>query len=147
MATLQFEVDIKAPKEKVWSSLWDDSNYREWTTVFMEGSYAEGDWQEGSKMRFLTPDGSGMFSIVEKNVPYKEMVFRHLGEVKNWEEEVKEDWKDARENYKLEENNGTTKLTVAMDAMGSFEQYLKEVFPKGLSIIKNIAEGQTVEAG
>ena len=36
---IKFFNHINAPKEKVWKVLWDDSSYRKWTSVFMEGSY------------------------------------------------------------------------------------------------------------
>ena len=43
METLNFSININAPKEKVRKVLWDDSSYREWTSAFSEGSYAETD--------------------------------------------------------------------------------------------------------
>ena len=45
MKKLQFSIEINAPKEKVWDTLWQDENYRKWTSVFMEGSFAESDWK------------------------------------------------------------------------------------------------------
>ena len=55
MKKLQFSIEINAPKEKVWDTLWQDENYRKWTSVFIEGSFAESDWKEGGKIHFLTP--------------------------------------------------------------------------------------------
>lgn len=83
MSTLTFSVAINAPREKVWETLWNDASYREWTAVFMEGSYAETDWNEGSKVSFLTPKGDGMFGIIQKKIPNVQMTFKHLGEVRN----------------------------------------------------------------
>ena len=88
MNTLHFKTNINAPKEKVWKILWDDKTYREWTSAFMEGSYAESDWKEGSKICFLAPGGSGMFSIIEKKIPNEQMTFKHLGEIKEGKEET-----------------------------------------------------------
>ena len=141
MATLNFATKINAPKEKVWDALWNDANYRKWTAAFMEGSYAETDWNEGSKISFLAPDGSGMFSVIEKKIPNKQMTFKHLGEVKNGVEEPKE-WGDAEESYHLEEANGVTDLSVKlkMDANSEFEQYFNDTFPKALGIVKEISE-------
>ncbi|WP_427872212.1 hypothetical protein [Flavobacterium sp. MMS24-S5] len=53
MEKLVFNIDIKAPKEKIWKVLWDDETYRKWTSVFAEGSYAESTWNEGDKIYFL----------------------------------------------------------------------------------------------
>lgn len=66
MSTLTFSVKIKAPKKKVWETLWNDASYRKWTAAFMEGSYAESDWNEGDKISFLTPNRDGMFGLFKK---------------------------------------------------------------------------------
>ena len=139
MNRLNFQSNINAPREKVWDTLWNDSTYRQWTSVFSEGSYAESDWNEGSKILFLSPKGDGMFSVIDKKIPNEQMTFRHLGEIKNGVEETK-DWGGAIESYQLEEDNGVTKLNVAMDATGDFEQYFKDTFPKALDLVKQIAE-------
>ncbi|MGQ0827138.1 MAG: hypothetical protein ACT4ON_01960 [Bacteroidota bacterium] len=43
MEKLQFTIDIKASREKVWKTLWEDTSYRKWTSAFSEGSYAVSD--------------------------------------------------------------------------------------------------------
>jgi hypothetical protein len=139
MNTLHFKANINAPKEKVWKILWDDKTYREWTAAFMEGSYAESDWNEGSKISFLAPGGSGMFSVIEKKIPNEQMTFKHLGEIKDGKEETKE-WGGAKESYHLQDLNGGTELTVALDATGEFEEYFSITFPKALEIVKKISE-------
>jgi uncharacterized protein YndB with AHSA1/START domain len=59
MQKLNFSTTIDAPKEKVWQVLWDHDNYRKWTAPFCEGSYAETDSKEGSKVLFLSPARMG----------------------------------------------------------------------------------------
>lgn len=66
MKILDFKIEIKAPKEKIWSVLWDDETYGKWTAVFCEGSYAVSDWKEGSVIQFLSPTGEGMNSVIDK---------------------------------------------------------------------------------
>src|SRR6188508_3009161 len=87
MKKANFTVKINAPKEKVWEVLWNDKTYREWTSVFSEGSYAVSDWKEGSKVQFLGPEGGGMFSKIAKLVPNEYMSFEHLGELKDGQEQ------------------------------------------------------------
>ena len=132
---------MNAPKEKVWDALWNDASYREWTTAFMDGSYAQSDWKEGSKILFLTPKGDGMYSIIQKKIPNVQMTFKHIGEIKNGVEEQK-DWADATESYSLNEISGTTELTVKLnlEAMPGSEDYFNSTFPKALEILKKIAE-------
>ncbi len=139
MKKLKFTTTINAPKEKVWKTLWDDKSYRQWTAAFAEGSYAESDWNEGSKITFLTPKGDGMFGIIEKKIPNEQMTFKHLGELKNGIEEPK-DWGDATESYHLSEKDGITELTVQMDSTADFEQYFNDTFPKALESVKHISE-------
>ena len=105
METKQFKRTIAAPPEKVWSTLWDDATYREWTSVFAEGSRAETDWKKGSKVLFLDGKGSGMVSTILENKPNEFMSFKHLGIVKDGVEDTTsaetEEWANAVESYTL----------------------------------------------
>jgi hypothetical protein len=148
MKKLNFSIRINAPKEKVWNVLWEDDTYRKWTSAFSEGSYAVSDWQEGSKILFLSPGGDGMFSVIDKQIPNEFMSFKHLGNVKDGVEQEPQDeetknWSGAMENYTLEEIDGVTELTLAMDITDSHEPYFKETFPKAFGIVKNLAESGT----
>ena len=146
MKKLQFSIDIKAPKEKIWKILWDDSTYRKWTNVFSEGSYAVSDWKEGSKVLFLSPNGSGMYSMIEKIKPNEFMSFKHLGEVKNGKQESLSEeakkWSGAMENYTLKENGDLIKLIVDIDITEEHEDYFKDAFPKGLDKVKELSESK-----
>jgi uncharacterized protein YndB with AHSA1/START domain len=139
METLKFYVEINAPKEKVWRTLWDDDTYRQWTSVFSEGSYAESDWKEGSKIRFLGPGGDGMHSMIHKLVLNEIMQFKHIGEIKNGEETVS-NWEGAMESYYLSDKNGLTLVRVELDSVGEHMDYFNAAFPKALQLLKQIAE-------
>ena len=139
MKKLEFTINIKAPAQKVWQVLWNDSTYRQWTSAFYEGSYAVSDWKEGSKIQFLGPNGDGMFSLIESKVDNEKMIFKHLGEIKGGIEE-KTQWDGAYEKYFLNESNGNTELIVELDATGEFEKYFQDTFPKALQIVKQISE-------
>ena len=136
---MKFSININAPKKRVWEVLWNDDTYRQWTSVFYPGSYAVSDWNEGSKIQFLGPNGDGMFSLIEFKIDNEKMIFKHLGEIKNGIEENTQ-WEGAYEKYFLSETNGTTELVVELDATGEFEQYFKDTFPKALELVKQISE-------
>lgn len=142
MITLHYSTTINAPKEKVWQYLWEDASYRKWTAAFMEGSYAESNWNEGDKIYFLTPKKEGMFGIIQTKIPNAEMTFRHLGEIKDGVEEPK-NWQNATESYRLSSENGHTQVDVILtmdDANKEFENYFSEAFPKALAVLKDICE-------
>jgi uncharacterized protein YndB with AHSA1/START domain len=139
MKTVEHSIKIDAPKEKVWDNLWSDAGYRKWTAPFSEGSYAESDWQEGSNIKFLSPDGNGMYGIIQKNIPFEQMSFEHQGEIKGGVAEKKE-WAGAREQYFLTETNGATELRVTLDVTEEFESFFTETFPKALAIVKETSE-------
>ncbi|MGB8192075.1 MAG: SRPBCC domain-containing protein, partial [Chitinophagaceae bacterium] len=144
MQKRQFKVVIDAPREKVWSTLWNDATYREWTSVFHEGSNAQSDWKKGSKILFVDNEGSGMVSQIEDLVPNEFMSFKHLGEVKGNVEDTTSDkikeWAGAHENYTLKDRDGKTELTVDMDINDEFWDYFKDTFPKAMNKVKEISE-------
>jgi len=147
MKKLNFSIDIKASKEEVWKTLWTDATYRKWTSAFSEGSYAESDWNEGSKILFLDPDGNGMSSVIDKKIPNEFMSFKHMGEVKNKKEvpndEKSRSWVGAKENYTLKQNGDITTLTVDIDISEEHEQIFRDAFPKALKKVKEISEKST----
>ncbi len=144
MEKLQFSTTIQATKQRVWASLWEDANYRKWTSPFCEGSHAVTDWKEGSKALFLGPDNSGMVSKIAVNKPYEFMSIEHLGEVKNGIEDISsekvKDWAGAHEDYTLTEKDGVTTLLIEMDSADSFKDYLIKSWPKALEQLKALAE-------
>jgi hypothetical protein len=145
MEKLNFSASIKAPREKVWDVLWNDKSYREWTSAFMEGSYAKTDnWKEGSKVLFLDPAGSGMVSKVVSNKPNQYMSFEHLGEVKEGKEDTESDkvksWAGAKENYTLTDEKDGTRLVIDMDITENFKDYFLKTWPIALEKIKELAE-------
>ncbi|HEY0031301.1 MAG TPA: SRPBCC domain-containing protein [Bacteroidia bacterium] len=146
MKRAQFSVKINAPKEKVWSVLWNDSSYRTWTSVFTEGSYAVSDWNEGDKILFLAPDGRGMFSKIAKKKSPELMAFKHLGIIKDGKEQPEDEetkrWTGAMETYILRGTDGHTELLVELDTTDDHMNYLKGFFPKALEKVKELAEGQ-----
>ena len=152
MEKQEFRITIDAPKEKVWQTLWDKTTYSTWTAPFLEGSSTEGasstvetdNWKKGSKVLFLDGKGNGMVSRVDENIPNKFMSFKHLGEVRNGVEDTTsekvKDWAGATENYTLKETDGKTELVVDMDINEEFAEMFKNIWPKALKSLKELAE-------
>lgn len=144
MKRKKFEIRINATPEQVWQVLWDDSTYRQWTSVFAEGSHAVSDWKKGSKVLFLDPQGRGMVSRIADLVENRFMSFEHLGEVNDGIEDTQSEkvkqWAGAFENYTLTQIEGATLLTTDIDLDGEFVPMFSEMFPRALAKIKELAE-------
>ncbi len=129
MEQLSYEIEINAEPEKVWSVLWGDITYRQWTTAFTEGSFYEGTLEEHSIIKFLDPKNNGMYSRVEKMIPNEEITFLHLGEIYEGIE-VPQDWGESTEAYFLEENEEGTLLKTKIKTLQNLKLSLKRNFPK-----------------
>ncbi|MGE8555792.1 MAG: SRPBCC domain-containing protein [Chryseobacterium jejuense] len=141
MEQLSYEIEINAEPEKVWSVLWSDITYRQWTTAFTEGSFYEGALEENSIVKFLDPKNNGMYSRVTKVIPNQEITFLHLGEIYDGIE-VAQEWGDATEAYFLEENDEGILLKIAINTPAEFKSFFEEKFPKAMNIVKHLSENQ-----
>jgi len=147
MEDKKFSITINAPRSKVWDMLWASETYPQWTQPFCEGSFAEGDWQEGSKMLFLDPKRDGMISKVAKNIPNEFLSLEMIGEVKKGVEDYDSPGAKAvlggYENYTLIEANGETTVTAIIGGAAmpkEIEAYLIAAWPKALEALKTISE-------
>jgi hypothetical protein len=150
LITLHFSIDIRAPKDKVWRTMFADNTYREWTSAFSPGSYFEGSWAQGSKILFLGPDPDekvgigGMVSRIAENRLHEYMGIEHLGMVSNGVEDTQsdavKDWAGARENYSFSESSGVTNLRVEMQTAPSYETIFNDSWPKALQKLKALCE-------
>lgn len=150
MKQLRYTIEIKASADKVWKVLWGEHSYRQWTKVFHESSYAESEWKKGSEIRFLTPEGAGMYSRIEELILNELMAFQHLGEIKDFinipPEGNDKEWMNARESYKLTSNGKETVLTAELETLESYEGFFNNAFPKALEIVKFYLRSRNTES-
>jgi uncharacterized protein YndB with AHSA1/START domain len=146
MEKLSFEILINAPANKVWIAMWNEENFKKWTSAICEGSYVKSTWKQGDRIHFLNPNGNGMYSQITLLEPNEKMFFTHIGNLENFEEmpihENSKSWSGATENYTLISNEATTKILVSIDCLEQYINFYTETFPKGLAIVKEIAENQ-----
>lgn len=139
MVTLKFKTYIDAPREKVWESLWKDENYRKWAEAFTPGQHAVSDWNESDPIRFMDTKNNGMFGVIETKIDNEVMVFTQMGDILDGVEMPRE-WAGAREQYFLLERDGKTKLKISVDVLKEYVDYMNDAVPKGLDILKKLAE-------
>jgi len=142
--TIEKSVDIAAPPERVWRVLWEDATYRQWTAAFMEGSYAETDWQEGSPVRFLGPSGEGMLGhIVTSRCPelldieYDGLV---LAGEDDTDSEAARDYRGAKETYRLTANGEGTRLDVSAPMGEKYYDDMLIAWDRALARLSELAE-------
>jgi uncharacterized protein YndB with AHSA1/START domain len=141
---IQFSTIIKAPVAVVWETMFGPESYRRWTSAFTEGSYYEGSWSQGSRIRFLSPSGEGMVAEIAENRPNQFLSIRLLGYISNGIEDTESDsvraWAPAFENYTFIPVSVGTRLVVDQDVTANFEQYMKDAWPKALELLKQLCE-------
>lgn len=101
-------------------------------------------WDKGSKIKFADGSGDGMYAEIAENRLHEFISIRHLGMVIDGKldtesEEVKK-WAPAYENYTFSSLNGGTKVMIDMDIMPEYEAMFKEMWPKALEKLKELAE-------
>jgi len=142
--TLSFSVAIRAPRALVWDRMLDDEGYRLWTAAFCEGSYYEGSWDQGAKIRFLSPGGNGMTAEIAEQRRHEFISIRHLGEIAKGVEDTTSEkvrsWAPAYENYAFADSADGTVVTVTIETLPDYEKYMADTFPKALESLREICE-------
>lgn len=142
MKKLQFSVEIKAPREKVWNTLWEDKTFRDWANIIDEGQYMIGEIKEGNEVQFISAvSGYGVTSLIEKLAINEFVSFRQMADTKDsGEREREKEWTGGTESYSLAKNDGGTTLMVDIDVPPGQEETFKVRFPKALERVKILTE-------
>lgn len=145
MKTLEFQIQVNSNAETLWNCLWESENYKKWTSHFCKGSYFKTDaFVEGNKIHLLTPKGEGMYSILDKIEKNKLLVFRHLGELKNFEEQPInlsiQTWTNAIESYEIFQSENGVALVIKVDTVNEYIDFMNKTFPLALQELKKMAE-------
>lgn len=144
MNTLHFSTLIHAPRAVVWDKMLDLASYQVWAAAFFPGSYFEGSWEQGARIRFLAPGGGGMLSEIAENRPHEFISIKHLGMINNGVEDTESEdarkWASAYENYTFVAVGEDTELQVALDTVEEYEQYMRDTWPKALAELKTLCE-------
>ncbi len=151
MKKIQFKKEIRASAQKVYDAmlgLTHKSDYEYWTAAFNPTSTYEGNWEKASKILFVGTDENGkkggMVSEIVEHQPAQFVSIRHYGFLDGDTEittgEQVEKWAGGHENYRYEENNGTTTLTVELDALDEYLDFFNSTYPLALNKLKEIAE-------
>ena len=151
MQKMNYAVSIPADANKVYRAMLGLDNiddYNAWTSEFNPTSTYRGSWDKGAAIQFVGTDSEGkeggMVSEIADNDPGKFVSIRHLGVLKDGKEildgpEV-EGWAGSLEEYRFEESDGITKLTVTVDVHEPYIDYFNEKYPKALDRLRERLE-------
>lgn len=147
MKTLHYAIVIHAPRRRVRDVMLGPDTFKAWTSASAEGSYFEGSWDAGGKIRFLVPDGSGMTSMIAENRPYEFISIRHLGVVKDGiddtESEAARNWAPASENYTFTNLGASTRLEVDVESPPDLKAFMADAWPLALAKLTALCEAGT----
>lgn len=138
---MQFSVEIQATKEKVWDTLWQDETLREWAGIIDPGTHMVGELKEGNEVQFISGNGYGVTTLVEKLIAGKLLLLRHRADTQDsGKQERKKEWTGGKESYSLTEKDRSTTLTATFDVPPELEKYFEDSYPKALERVKTLAE-------
>lgn len=148
LVRLNFEVMINNTPEEVYRLMLERPSYEEWTDEFSPGSTYIGNWDEGSRILFVSQgeegNQNGMVSKVTKNTPNKHVDIEHQGILNEGVEIMEgkdvEMWQGAHEKYTFEEKDSGTLLSIDVDSTLEYDEYFSKAWPKALNKLKEICE-------
>ena len=141
MKEMQFEIEIHAPREKVWATLWQDRTFRQWADLIDAGTYMVGDLEEGSTIQFISAEGYGVTSLVSALIPDEYVLFKHQADTQDKGSSSRDDqWTGGRESYTLTYDDGVTSLAMSFDVPVELEKTMSESYPKALQKVKELSE-------
>lgn len=147
MEKITFTTIINAPREKVWKTMLEKETYEKWVSVFHEGSTYDGEWEEGSEMKFTGPSEdvsvAGMYALIAACRPYEFVSIKHLGEFKDDE---KNPWpvikgQEGYENYTFKDVEGGTEVLVELNIPAEWKEMFSDMWPRALAKLKEVVEG------
>ena len=141
MKLLEFTTQISAAPEKVWNVLFTQDSYGNWSSAMNSGTYFEGNWEEGSIMKFLDQKNNGMYNLVEINKENQLLRMKHLGWIIDGELSP-QGWEDSTVTYILEPDDNGTLLKVEVNSLDEFVEFFNTKYPQNLELIKNLSESE-----
>lgn len=155
MKKLKYSIKINERPEKVYNTMLgldSKQTYEDWTTLFSPTSTYEGSWDKGAKIIFTTLDkvgkASGMIARIAENIPNRFVSIEHRGMFEEGKEITSgpkvDSWAGALENYRFEEIETGTLLSIEVDTEDEYINYFEDVWPKALEKLKRSCEGKKV---
>ena len=93
----------------------------------------------------IDPAGNGMVSEIAEHRPAEFVSIRHLGMIDEGGEDTTSEavkaWAPCHENYSFTDEAGGTRLRVAADVFGGYDDHMARTWPLALEKLKALCEG------
>lgn len=145
MKTLTHEVQIQAPVQTVWNTMFAPATYIEWAKAFSPNSQYRGEWIQGTQIDFIDPNMGGTRAIIEKFDAYDEVLVKHIAilDTENNEDTSSEHalkWIGTIDRYFFRETEGITTLKAITEIDEIFEPMFVVSWPQALQSLKTFCE-------
>lgn len=145
MQKMRFQVKISASRDRVWKTMWCDDTFRQWAGIIDPGTHMVGELVEGDQVQFISGNGYGVTSLVEKLVPEEFLLLRHSVDTADNGLRVRgNEWSGGEESYRLTQTDGSTTLAAVFDVPLQQQEYFAVNYPKAFDRIKYLAESDSV---
>jgi uncharacterized protein YndB with AHSA1/START domain len=128
MKRLFFHKTIQADPSYIWRMMWSKNTFPLWMSPMGEGHFYEPALIQGERIKWLTPNGDGMFGIVEELVPNQKIVFKHQGWIQNGALLLDEPF-ESFEIYQLSFDGKNTVVELAVDTFPEYVELMQEKYP------------------
>ena len=147
MKILNYSIVVVADRKTAWETMLGAETYKAWTAPFCEGSYYEGSWEQGQKILFLSPNGGGMYSVIDENRLHEHLSIKHVGMVSesgvvDTESDAVKSWAPAFEKYWFVDTPEGTEIRVSLETAESWAEMMNAAWPKALGILKSLCEAR-----
>ncbi len=125
----------------------DPESYKQWVNVSWPGSYYEGGWKKGTKMKFIGGDNQGGTLVTIVDLRQNEFILaNHIAVInsdgsEDRESDVAKGWIGSTESYTFTEKDGVTELAIEINTTPEWEKMFTDGWPKALAKLKEICEG------
>ncbi|WP_070966636.1 SRPBCC family protein [Vibrio sonorensis] len=145
MITLNYQIEISANAEKIWSVLTELDKYKQWAIAFSPDSQFSGQWLEGESVSFFDPNFGGTRALIDRVELNKAIEYHHIAifspdHLQDIDSDVAKKWIGCRETYDITPLENSIILKVTIETHPDFVNMFNSGWQQALPLIKLVSE-------
>lgn len=145
MKNLFYSTRIKASIEKVWDTMLDFESYKKWAKAFSSESQYDGEWIQGTYIKFIDPNMGGTKAFIEEMKPLNRIHVKHVAIInkdcsEDTESDIAKNWLGITETYRLKETSGVCQLDIEIHTHEDYVGMFNDGWPNAIRLLKDICE-------